>query len=65
MFNRSMIVTKNKFSTLFKKSFSSGLCSVRDRGQLFKQDLKKGVPKIGLFVNSASPTVAEQLPIRI
>jgi 4-hydroxy-2-oxoheptanedioate aldolase len=43
-----------------RKLFSE-VCSVRDRGFLFKEDLKKGQPKMGLFLNSASPTVAEQL----
>ena len=33
----------------------------RDKGFLFKEDLKKGVPKMGIFVNSASPVIAEQL----
>lgn len=33
----------------------------RDKGYLFKQDLKKGVPKVGLFLNSASTLIAEQL----
>lgn len=33
----------------------------RDRGYLFKQELKKGNPKFGIFVNSASPVIAEQL----
>lgn len=32
----------------------------RDRGYLFKEDLKKSVPKMGVFLNSASPVVAEQ-----
>jgi 4-hydroxy-2-oxoheptanedioate aldolase len=43
-----------------RKLFSD-VCSVRDKGFLFKEDLKKGLPKMGLFLNSASPTVAEQL----
>lgn len=30
-------------------------------GAEFKAELRNGVPKLGLFVNSASPTVAEQL----
>jgi 4-hydroxy-2-oxoheptanedioate aldolase len=30
-------------------------------GAEFKQELRSGVPKMGLFVNSHSPTVAEQL----
>ena len=30
-------------------------------GEAFKKELKDGNPKLGLFVNSASPTVAEQL----
>jgi 4-hydroxy-2-oxoheptanedioate aldolase len=33
----------------------------RDKGYLFKKDLKQGIPKFGLFVNSASPVIAEQL----
>jgi 4-hydroxy-2-oxoheptanedioate aldolase len=50
--------------SLSKKLFSSGnICSVRDRGYLFKEELRKGVPKMGLFVNSGSPTVAEQLSV--
>lgn len=32
----------------------------RDRGQIFKNDLAAKKPKIGIFLNSASPTVAEQ-----
>jgi 4-hydroxy-2-oxoheptanedioate aldolase len=32
----------------------------RDRGYLFKQELKKGTPKLGIFLNSGSPVVAEQ-----
>jgi 4-hydroxy-2-oxoheptanedioate aldolase len=34
---------------------------IRDKGYLFKKDLKAGIPKFGIFVNSASPVVAEQL----
>ena len=30
-------------------------------GAEFKQQLREGQPKIGLFVNSHSPTVVEQL----
>src|SRR5215475_10681890 len=30
-------------------------------GRDFKKQLREGVPKLGLFVNSHSPTVAEQL----
>jgi 4-hydroxy-2-oxoheptanedioate aldolase len=33
----------------------------RDKGQIFKQELKKNVLKLGLFLNSASPVIAEQL----
>lgn len=33
----------------------------RDKGYLFKEELKKGVNKFGIFVNSASPVIAEQL----
>lgn len=33
----------------------------RDKGYLFKEDLKKGSAKFGIFVNSASPVIAEQL----
>lgn len=32
-----------------------------ESGAVFKQELREGQPKFGLFVNSASPTVAEQL----
>jgi 4-hydroxy-2-oxoheptanedioate aldolase len=39
----------------------SDICTKRDKGFLFKEDLKKGLPKIGLFLNSASPVIAEQL----
>ncbi len=49
----------NFFQTM-TRSFTQH-CSVRDKGALFKEDLRKGVPKIGLFLNSASPVVAEQL----
>src|SRR5438445_792795 len=31
------------------------------RGTEFKKQLRAGVPKVGLFLNSHSPTVAEQL----
>lgn len=30
-------------------------------GAEFKQQLREGMPKLGLFLNSHSPTVAEQL----
>jgi 4-hydroxy-2-oxoheptanedioate aldolase len=40
---------------------NSDIDQVRDKGYLFKQELKKGVPKFGIFVNSCSPTAAEQL----
>jgi len=30
-------------------------------GKQFKAELREGRPKMGLFVNSSSPTVAEQL----
>jgi 4-hydroxy-2-oxoheptanedioate aldolase len=33
----------------------------RDKGFLFKKDLKEGKPKFGIFLNSASPVIAEQL----
>ena len=33
----------------------------RDKGFLFKQDLKKNVAKFGIFLNSGSPVIAEQL----
>jgi len=34
---------------------------IRDKGYLFKRDLKAGIPKFGVFLNSASPVIAEQL----
>jgi len=33
----------------------------RDRGQIFKSELIQKMPKFGVFVNSGSPVVAEQL----
>lgn len=61
MMRNCMLKSVQKFN-LSKKFFSgNNVCSVRDKGFLFKEDLKKGVPKMGLFLNSASPTVAEQL----
>ena len=58
----SNFLTKNRFSNFFKRAFSTNeVCPVRDRGALFKQSLRQGNPKFGLFVNSASPTVVEQL----
>jgi 4-hydroxy-2-oxoheptanedioate aldolase len=36
-------------------------CTKRDKPYLFKQELKKGTPKLGIFLNSASPVIAEQL----
>lgn len=51
---------RNKIFSSSKRFFSD-ICPKRDRGQVFKQELKKGVPKMGIFLNSASPTVAEQL----
>ena len=30
-------------------------------GARFKEELRQGAPKMGLFLNSHSPTVAEQL----
>jgi len=54
--------SKNTFHSYKKNLFSqSEICSVRDRGFLFKKSLREGNPKFGLFVNSASSTVAEQL----
>lgn len=35
--------------------------TISGRGFTFKEDLKRGVTKIGLFLNSSSPVVAEQL----
>ncbi len=32
-----------------------------ESGQVFKAELKAGKPKMGLFLNSGSPTIAEQL----
>jgi 4-hydroxy-2-oxoheptanedioate aldolase len=61
MFSRlTSKVIRNNFSSLFKRSLSD-ICDIRDRGHLFKQDLKNGKPKMGLFLNSGSPVVAEQL----
>ncbi|HEY4977881.1 MAG TPA: aldolase/citrate lyase family protein [Candidatus Acidoferrum sp.] len=37
------------------------MASVTQSGAEFKKQLQEGVPKIGLFLNSHSPTVAEQL----
>jgi len=37
------------------------MVSYSDKGFNFKSDLKEGKPKFGVFVNSASPIVAEQL----
>ncbi len=54
-------VLKSKISRTTLNRFFSDVCKIRDKGFLFKQDLKNGVPKMGLFVNSSSPTVAEQL----
>jgi len=34
---------------------------IRDKGYLFKRDLKAGIKKFGIFLNSASPVLAEQL----
>jgi 4-hydroxy-2-oxoheptanedioate aldolase len=34
---------------------------VRDKGQCFKNELLEKKPKIGIFLNSASPVIAEQL----
>jgi len=45
---------------MMKKSFSD-VCTTRDKGFLFKEELKKGAPKIGLFLNSCSPVIAEQM----
>lgn len=56
-----MMRSMNKIN-LSRKFFSgNNICSVRDKGFLFKEELKKGNPKMGLFLNSASPVVAEQL----
>jgi 4-hydroxy-2-oxoheptanedioate aldolase len=35
--------------------------TISGRGFTFKEDLRKGTPKIGIFLNSGSPVVAEQL----
>jgi 4-hydroxy-2-oxoheptanedioate aldolase len=60
--HKSLSFNIRKLASIAKKMFSAGnICSVRDRGYLFKQELQKGNPKMGIFVNSASPTVAEQL----
>lgn len=38
------------------------LMSIADEsGKVFKAELKAGKPKMGLFLNSGSPTIAEQL----
>ena len=34
-------------------------------GAEFKQQLREGMPKLGLFLNAHSPTVAEQLATRL
>jgi 4-hydroxy-2-oxoheptanedioate aldolase len=33
----------------------------RDRPYLFKQEMKKGIAKFGIFINSSSPVITEQL----
>ena len=33
-------------------------------GAEFKKQLREGTPKLGLFINSHSPTVAEQLALQ-
>jgi len=59
--HRSSIINIQRFSKLAKKMFSTGeVNAVRDKGYLFKQELQKGNLKMGIFLNSASPTVAEQ-----
>lgn len=55
---RSKLMMRTLNST-FKKYFSHDVR--RDRGAIFKEELKKGQPKMGIFVNSGSPVVAEQL----
>jgi len=47
-----------KANHILQKRFEEQL---RDRGQHFKEELRKGVPKFGIFLNSASSTMAEQL----
>ena len=32
-----------------------------ESGKVFKAEMREGKPKMGLFLNSSSPTVAEQL----
>jgi 4-hydroxy-2-oxoheptanedioate aldolase len=60
MKNFTLSFARRQMTNISKKLFSD-ICKTRDRGFLFKQDLKNNVPKMGLFVNSGSPTVAEQL----
>jgi 4-hydroxy-2-oxoheptanedioate aldolase len=33
----------------------------RDSGYLFKEELKKGIPKFGIFLDASSPVISEQL----
>lgn len=35
--------------------------TISERGFALKEDLKKGITKVGIFINSASPVIAEQL----
>ncbi len=59
----ALSVKKSLFQYKPFNSFNSqvDICAKRDRGFLFKQSLQNNEPKFGIFVNSASSTVAEQL----
>ena len=50
------------FATRHDRSHTHTRLSIADEsGKVFKAELKAGKPKMGLFLNSGSPTIAEQL----
>ena len=57
-----LIQNEHLHSSRHTRHHRSCTMSIADEsGQVFKAELKAGKPKMGLFLNSGSPTIAEQL----
>ena len=57
---KRLVTSYSRFIGITTKRNFTEICKKRDKGFLFKQELHNGTPKFGIFLNSASPVVAEQ-----
>ena len=51
----------SRHDTIDRTTTQNRMSIADESGKVFKAELKAGKPKMGLFLNSGSPTIAEQL----